>query len=77
MRTLAGGLYLGPEERELVEKLAIDTQRGRSFQSKQHIVVSNSSEGSSSSFMAPVRVENNVAMRLKDAEAKCFEDTSE
>lgn len=57
--------------------MAIDIQRGRSFQSKQPQVVGSSSEGSSFGFMAPEWVAHNVAMRLKNAKAKFFGDASE
>lgn len=75
--TLANGLYLKPEERGIAEILAIYIQSGRSSHSKQPIDVSNSSGGSSSSFMAPERVAPIVAMRLKHAKAKFSENTSE
>lgn len=61
--TLSNGLYVDPDVRDIAKNLAVDIQRGRASQSKKPIVVSNSSEGFSSSLMVLKRVACSVAMK--------------
>lgn len=77
VRTLTNCMDIEPEVREMEKKSAIDFQSGGSSQLKQPIVVCNSSEESSSSFLVPKRVVDTVAMGLKNAKEKYFADTSE
>lgn len=75
VRTLANGLYVKPEEREIAERLAIDIQNGKSSISSTASLPPGDSSRPLSEY--PERLAHKVTMRLKDADSKFSGDTTE